>query len=299
MLLLLSQATNGTPEDRATLWEWMSFGWVTPLLRKAVANTALSPSDVYPLSSVMQARPLFIKFSRLRGGLLGRLWQANSRDLLVDFILTYVSIVLSYASPFFLKEIIDAFDVSQRSPEAAREARAVALLYALAAFSCSLLRAEVDLQHLYCGRRAAVRIRTELMASIYDKALKRKDISGSTGNRHGPNTNPEEKSGESTSNADSGKVLNLMSADATLVSNTVSAAHIVYGGKATFAGICQHIHDLKPSTVRDHYRHIIPLQVSHGVCLLNRQSLIPYIGFLDGPPWRASLSSSSPCLSTI
>jgi len=41
-----------------------------------------------------------------------------------------------------------------------------------------LLQAQSDLQHLYCGRRASIRIRQEIMASIYDKALKRKDLSG-------------------------------------------------------------------------------------------------------------------------
>ena len=41
-----------------------------------------------------------------------------------------------------------------------------------------LLQAQSDLQHLWCGRRASIRIRQELMASIYDKALKRKDFSG-------------------------------------------------------------------------------------------------------------------------
>ena len=38
----------------------------------------------------------------------------------------------------------------------------------------------MDVQHLWFGRRAATRIRSELMASIYDKALKRKDFSGVT-----------------------------------------------------------------------------------------------------------------------
>lgn len=34
------------------------------------------------------------------------------------------------------------------------------------------------MQHLWFGRRAAVRVRSELMVAIYDKALKRKDFSG-------------------------------------------------------------------------------------------------------------------------
>lgn len=39
-------------------------------------------------------------------------------------------------------------------------------------------QAQADVQHLWFGRRASTRIRSELMAAIYDKALKRKDYSG-------------------------------------------------------------------------------------------------------------------------
>lgn len=42
----------------------------------------------------------------------------------------------------------------------------------------SIYQAQADLQHLWFGRRAATRMRSELMAAIYDKALKRKDYSG-------------------------------------------------------------------------------------------------------------------------
>lgn len=51
----------------------------------------------------------------------------------------------------------------------------VYLIYSLLTYA---LKAQADLQHLWFGRRAATRIRSELMAAIYDKALKRKDYSG-------------------------------------------------------------------------------------------------------------------------
>jgi hypothetical protein len=41
-----------------------------------------------------------------------------------------------------------------------------------------IYQAQADLQHLWFGRRAATRMRSELMAAIYDKALKRRDYSG-------------------------------------------------------------------------------------------------------------------------
>jgi hypothetical protein len=43
---------------------------------------------------------------------------------------------------------------------------------------CTHAQAQADVQHLWFGRRASTRIRSELMAAIYDKALKRKDFSG-------------------------------------------------------------------------------------------------------------------------
>ena len=127
---------------------------------------------------------------------------------------------LRYAGPFFLKHILDALDNTRGEP--GREAHAIAFVYAIAAFACSLLKIQADLQHLYFGRRAGTRVRTELMVAIYDKALKRKDFSSVTKKEDGRNN---------ASNAGSGQVLNLMSADVTLVSNTVSAVYMVYRSK--------------------------------------------------------------------
>lgn len=114
--------------------------------------------------------------------------------------------------------------------------------------AAQLLKAEVDVQHLWFGRRAAVHIRSELMSLIYEKALKRKDYSGIVSKREeGPgggkgkekeNTKNEDTEGgkerkgkdagkgstdkkavpESNPGADVGKIVNLMSSDANLVS---------------------------------------------------------------------------------
>jgi len=55
----------------------------------------------------------------------------------------------------------------------------------------------MDLQHLWYGRRSSTRVRSELMAAIYDKALKRKDYSGIV--------NKEEGSKDNTSNEEVNK----------------------------------------------------------------------------------------------
>ena len=124
----------------------------------------------------------------------------------------------------------------------------------------------MDLQELWINRRAATRTRSELMAAIYDKALKRKDFSGvvdkdkdkeknsegkssdasqtssgdSTprGNGKGKDTKPlkgnkgkekkeKDKSDNPKAGADIGKIVNLMSNDANSVTELPSPRSFV------------------------------------------------------------------------
>ena len=171
-ILTSLQGASDSPEDYTTLFGWLTFSWVAPLIVKGTTTTLNEP-DVWNVSPTMQARPLYMKFSATyRNTLLRRLWAANSLDLLLDFGLTYVSVVFNYLGPFFLKRILDSLATHDpaRVPQA--------YIYAFLAFMCTLCKAESDVQHLWYGRRAATRIKSELMVAIFDKALKRKDFSG-------------------------------------------------------------------------------------------------------------------------
>ncbi|EIN03587.1 multidrug resistance-associated ABC transporter [Punctularia strigosozonata HHB-11173 SS5] len=225
-------------EDYTTLLGWITFHWVSPLIKRGTYNT-LNESDIPRLSPTMQARPVFTKFSRIqRSSLLRRLWAANSLDLILDFVLTFTSVVFNYAGPFFLKRILESID----HPEDPRS-RANAYIFAFLAFVATLCKAEADVQHLWYGRRAAVRVRSELMTSIYDKALKRKDFSGIVDKDKGKAAaSPEEAKkrakamgkGKDTSDdpkagADIGKIVNLMAGDANRCANLVSGAYFIYG----------------------------------------------------------------------
>lgn len=71
-----------SPEDYTSLWGWISFGWVTPLVRRGT-NETLNEDDVWQMSPTMGARPVFLKFSDLkRKSLLRQLWASSSKDLL-------------------------------------------------------------------------------------------------------------------------------------------------------------------------------------------------------------------------
>lgn len=199
---------------------------------------------------------------------------------------------MSYASPFFLKRILDAieqssaregasasaspvfisasvFDFSSKASsgggsEADATSKETAYLFAFFAFVCTVLKSQADLQHLYYGRRAGVRIKGELISSIYDKALRKKDISGlvnheassgakpETGGETG--LNPAAKGGVSPSSAaskgkqsgtadnakpkddkeaelataDVGKIVSLMAGDAQRTAQMVTSLYMIY-----------------------------------------------------------------------
>ena len=123
-----------SPEDYCSLWDWISFHWVVPLIRKGTYNT-LNEDDVWELSPTLSSRPLTSLFKDLgHAHIVWKLWTANSGDMLWDFLLTLVSVTFTYAGPFFLQRILAAIDTP--TPEN----RAKAYIYAFAAFLATLLK---------------------------------------------------------------------------------------------------------------------------------------------------------------
>ncbi|KAL5521010.1 hypothetical protein ACEPAG_8932 [Sanghuangporus baumii] len=235
-ILKESVGKNVSPEDFTTLWGWVSFSWVNPLVKKGT-NETLKEEDVWDLSITMQARPVFRKFSTLdqKRSLLWKIWAANSRDIVLDFVGTFASVFCNYLGPYFLKRIIDAIDTGLPSTISR------AYLFAVLMFASQVLKAQADLQHLWYNRRAGVRIRSQLMSAIYDKALKRKDLSGIVNKQEKEKKDgdekrdgkkgkkKEDKSDEPKAGADIGKIVNLMAGDSQRIAMTVGSMYFIYG----------------------------------------------------------------------
>lgn len=109
-----------------------------------------------------------------------------------------------------------------------RDARQMAYFYATVSFICGLVKAQTDLQHLYFSRRAAVRTQSELIGSIYEKSLVRKDITGAIASdakskkagKDGKKDGKEED--KAVESADVGKIVSLIATDATQCSNVAN-----------------------------------------------------------------------------
>ena len=123
-----------SPEDYCSLWDWISFHWVVPLIKKGTHST-LNEDDVWKLSPTLSSGPLTSLFKDLgHARIFWKLWTANSGDMIWDFLLTLISVTFTYAGPFFLQRILAAID------DPTPENRAKAYIYAFSAFLATLLK---------------------------------------------------------------------------------------------------------------------------------------------------------------
>ncbi|KAI6003480.1 multidrug resistance-associated ABC transporter [Pisolithus orientalis] len=201
-----------SPEDYASIFEWATYSWVYPLIK--LGNTReMRPENVWDLTPAMQSEVIFAKFRDTKGETLGRrLWVANFNDLCLDVFLTMVTVQILYMI---------------ENPT--REGRSNAYALALIGFVCT---GEADAQHLFFGRRASVRVSTQLMNAIYDKALKR---TGVTMQEPAFETGPAvalPDSNHPKREASDGKIVSLMAIDASKVSAIVASAYLLYGAYA-------------------------------------------------------------------
>ncbi|EJD42543.1 P-loop containing nucleoside triphosphate hydrolase protein [Auricularia subglabra TFB-10046 SS5] len=221
------QSTDGLNpalDDWSTLGQWLTFLWLDPLIAQG-RRMPLEEADVWQLARGLRSRVTHHKFAMVKGqSFMARLFKANARDLAVAAVFTLCATTLQLAQPVILNRVLQAMertaaskDVPSPPPAALAASLAVshaaehgdlrsAYLWAGVAFLAMLLKAEVDLQNFFIGRRAALRAKSETIASIYQKAMRRIDTSGTVS---GKDADGKETAG----GADLGKITSLVSND--------------------------------------------------------------------------------------
>ncbi|KAG6334903.1 hypothetical protein ID866_4184 [Astraeus odoratus] len=261
---------NRSPEDYASIFEWATYSWVYPLIKRG-AMTEISEGDVWDLSPTMHSRAVFSKFSAIeQSTLFRRLVVANSHDLIFDILLTVVTVLLSYCSLYFLRRVLELIE----SPTLENRSRAYVMAFLL--FLCSLSKGEADAQHLYFGRRASARVRIQLIDTIYEKALKRRNYSGIADKdtlAEAVDSTPVADLDDPAPGTDVGRVVNLMAIDANKISLLVGSAYLLYGGKSIDCPGCIYVY------------------CRYGDAPFFKWVIIPFMGFEEfSESWQARVS---------
>ncbi|KAF4606377.1 hypothetical protein EYR38_000430 [Pleurotus pulmonarius] len=188
------------PEDNVSLWSWSTFSFAQPILNLAMKRT-LNETDVWSLSPFLKHKNIFEKFleyktAHPKHSLLRFLLTSNSLDLILSITLEMWSAVIGFVPAYALQEILAL--LGENGPEA----RLKAFYWAVITFLAHLTFAQKDLLKSWHTRRCYERTRGQLFCNLHYKALKRQDVS-----KQGSHEDDKQ------SNADLGKILNLMQGD--------------------------------------------------------------------------------------
>lgn len=107
--------------------------------------------------------------------------------------------------------------------------RQLAYFYTTIAFLCQITRSQTELQQLYYARRAAIRAQSEMIGSIYEKSLVRKDITGavasdaaSAAKSKKTGDGKEQAQDKAVQSADVGKIVSLIATDSPQIAQLVT-----------------------------------------------------------------------------
>ena len=87
-----------SPEDRLTLWQFMTVSWMHPLISCGRLRK-LEDEDVWKLGYEFQHRGLHENFRELKGSVVRRLLAANGLDLVITTLLATMESVASKIAP--------------------------------------------------------------------------------------------------------------------------------------------------------------------------------------------------------
>ncbi|KAI8065671.1 P-loop containing nucleoside triphosphate hydrolase protein [Gongronella butleri] len=208
-----------SPETTASILSWACFYWMQPLVSYGYRHV-ITRKDIFSMSTNHLARFAYLDFKSTRERmaakrLLMRLYVSNKTSIWLQFVFSTLAVLVSYLTPYFQYQFLEYIDKPEGRPIQ------VAYTYVIGMFSVSLLKLACNNIQLYYGRRWNVRTLSMLDAEIYEKTLRRKDMSGKV-NEEGDNKEDSDKV------SGTGKITNLMAIDADRLSDLPSYIFMFY-----------------------------------------------------------------------
>ncbi|KAL1925489.1 uncharacterized protein VTP21DRAFT_372 [Calcarisporiella thermophila] len=186
-----------SPSSQASIFATLTFNWVNPLIQLGFKRP-LEEQDLYELPPEYQPKGQFEYFSTIRkSSLLRRIVAANSGSLTMQIVFCLIVSLFDYGAPFFLQKLLNYIQHPTDKLE-------LAFLYVICMTSCQVVRTLASGQMFYHGRSMDINLRGQLNGDVYAKSLRRKDLTGLV---------VDEKEVDDASQADIGKITNLMAVD--------------------------------------------------------------------------------------
>lgn len=229
------------PRDQfASLLSLATFSWMDPLIWKGYKNP-LEIADVWNLKPSAQAGTVLMDFRRSgkAWSMAWRLFRYFDRALLIQGAWTILAGLFTFLPTWLLKLILEYVETPESTPPSA------AWFYVLLLFFSGVIQAIGDAQSLWLGRKISIKLRAIIIGELYAKALRRR--AGASASPAKEDETPETKKSkqkakrktteqneeesqplDSDSQANIGKIINLMAIDSFKVSEICAYLHYIW-----------------------------------------------------------------------
>ncbi|GME72796.1 unnamed protein product [Ambrosiozyma monospora] len=237
VLYIMGDSPSGL-EAVSNIFQIISYSWIDPMIFKA-HRTPLKANDIWSLEAKDHSYPLLTKYhSKYQTKSFStRLFHQFKWDMLDQFIFATVNSALYFAPTICMKKILEFIETPNLI------ALKSAWLYAFLMFVSGVLSSVFEGRCLYIGTRIAIHVKAILISELYSKGMKRTfmrlqetvneeeeegddddendaDSSKSPEDDESPEHYKQQKSKKK--NRDLGSIINIMSVDATRVSEISS-----------------------------------------------------------------------------
>ncbi|CEG65978.1 hypothetical protein RMATCC62417_02643 [Rhizopus microsporus] len=210
--------------ESTSIFSFLSFRWVSPLVTYAYNNKKLTEDDLPSLPPLFRGYNLFYIFGASKGkSLVRRIYLANRRAIIIHVTLAIVSSILYYLPAFFINRLLFLIQdmKGEEDSESLRKGFLLVIGVALTLFIIGLTTSQV----WYYASVVQVRIKSMLSIEIYRKTLRRRDLAIDA-----PKIEDEEDSDDKKDKKDDdkekkedisssiGTIVNLMSTDTNRIS---------------------------------------------------------------------------------
>lgn len=148
--------------------------------------------------------------------------------------LKWLSTILHYISIYLLYDILSGLQNQSQSLEDIWHVVTLGLIQLL----CVLLRTQADAQHLYFGRRAALRVRKVLTILVASKALQKQSSRGPSASKLKKGKKDRRSLWIATSEEGGGDALISLTSQAERVSEFVATSYMLFGAPLELAIGC-------------------------------------------------------------
>ncbi|KAJ3094120.1 hypothetical protein HK100_006272, partial [Physocladia obscura] len=224
-----------SPELDASLFSLLTFSWFDPLMAHGYKTDVVFNDlwDINPSEKIDVNMAFYKQIQTNFPGtaLLTSIWLINRIALLRQFTLVILSTLLYFSGPFFLNRILTF--VTNRGTKDNNEPVCVAYVYVVGIVATLLSRFALEAQINLSARKIGLRVRNTLSGLIYLKSLKRVSKLSMMENDMKDGGSAAKKKDGGTS-ASIGKIVNLMSVDASSVGDWIG---VIYTPFITFIQI--------------------------------------------------------------